>query len=113
MYNISMSSIANNIELRPSETHGQMPYVAGTRVRVMDVYVWHVLRGMSAHEIVDQFPHLTMADVYAAMAYYWDHRDEVHAQLKLGHDVAEQHRPKPSIPPFTDSVASDANPIPS
>jgi uncharacterized protein (DUF433 family) len=108
-----MGTEYGHIELRPSETHGQLPYIAGTRIRVMDVYVWHVLRGMSAHAIVDQFPHLSMADVYAAMAYYWDHRDDVHEQLSRAREIAEQNRPKTAIPQLPGAVAPDVNPIPS
>ena len=36
----------------------------------------------SPDEIVADFPYLTLADVHAALAYYWDHRDEIHAQMK-------------------------------
>ena len=44
-----------------------------------DVYVWQELQGQSVDEIVAQFPELTHADVYAAMAYFWDHRDQIMA----------------------------------
>lgn len=74
-----------------------MAYIAGTRIRVLDVYVWHELRGMSSHDIVDQFPHLTLADVHAAMAYYWDNRDEIRQQLERSREVAEQNRPNGSL----------------
>lgn len=60
---------------------GGKPCIAGTRIRVQDVYVWHELQGLSADEIVSRFPQLTMADVYAALAYFWDHRDEMQRQM--------------------------------
>lgn len=56
---------------------GGKPCVAGSRIRVQDVYVWHERQGQSPDEIVARFPQLTLADVYAALAYFWDHRDEV------------------------------------
>ena len=43
----------------------------------MDVAIWHEKLGMSAAQIVQEYPQLTLADVYAALAYYWDHRDEI------------------------------------
>ena len=36
---------------------------------------------MSADEIVEDFPQLTHADVYAALAYYWDNKDELDRKI--------------------------------
>ena len=64
------------------DTCGGKPRIAGTRIRVQDVYVWHEVKGQSVEEIVTSFPHLTLADVHAALAYYFDHRDEIKLQIK-------------------------------
>lgn len=61
---------------------GGRPCIAGTRVRVQDIYVWHELQGTSADEIVSRFPQLSMADVYAALTYLWDHRDDILRDMK-------------------------------
>ncbi len=62
------------------------PCVAGTRVRVMDIVSLHNA-GISPEEIVREFPSLESAvDVYAALVYYADHRDEIEA------DFAEDQR---------------------
>jgi uncharacterized protein (DUF433 family) len=61
---------------------GGKPCIAGTRIRVQDIYVWHELEGSSAGEIVSRFPHLTMGGVYAALAYYWDHREEIQCRMQ-------------------------------
>jgi hypothetical protein len=44
---------------------------------------------LSADEIVDAYPHLTLADVYAALAYYHDHRDEIHRHIEAGRVLAD------------------------
>ncbi len=108
-------NLKQHIELRPSANHGTKACVVGSRIRVLDIYVWHVLRGMSAHEICDQFPQLTMADVYAAMAYYWDHRDEIETQLRRGREIAEEFRKQhPSVlPPIPGTLTADADQVPS
>jgi hypothetical protein len=41
-------------------------------------YVW---RGWSVEEIVRQYPYLTLAEVHAAMTYYFDHREEIENEL--------------------------------
>jgi uncharacterized protein (DUF433 family) len=56
---------------------GPKPRVAGHRIRVQDIVIWHEKLGISPDEIVHHQPTLTLADVYAALAYYWDHRDDV------------------------------------
>ena len=62
-------------------TCGGKPRIDGTRIRVQDVYLWHEVRGMSVDEIIADFPHLTHAGIYAALSYYWDHREEIHKIL--------------------------------
>ena len=60
------------------------PCVDGTRVRVMDVVRLHV-RGLTPEQIVEQFDTLHgVGDVYAALLYYEDHREEI------DRDFAEQ-----------------------
>ena len=55
--------------------------VAGTRVRVMDV-VSLKNAGLSPEEIVREFPSLeSTIDVYAAVLYYADHKDEIDADF--------------------------------
>lgn len=58
-------------------TCGGKPRIDGTRIKVQHVYNWHDIQGMSADEIIAEFPHLTHAGIYAALSYYWDHREEM------------------------------------
>src|SRR5437868_15254829 len=56
--------------------------ITGHRIRVMDIVVWHEMRGYSPDEIVQMFPGITLGDVHAALAYYFDHRKEIEADFK-------------------------------
>jgi uncharacterized protein (DUF433 family) len=73
-------TIASHIEITPG-TCGGKPRIAGHRIRVKDIVIWHEHEGESADEIVSKFPQLTHADVYAALAYYFDHRKEIDVEL--------------------------------
>lgn len=64
--------------------------LAGHRIRVADVVVWHERRGYSPDEIVAMFPGVTLADVHAALAYYFDHREEIDDDLKNDESVSQQ-----------------------
>ena len=46
--------------------------IVGHRTRVMDIVVWSQLRGYSPDEIVGMFPGITLAEIHAALAYYFD-----------------------------------------
>jgi uncharacterized protein (DUF433 family) len=73
---------------------GGKPCIAGTRIRVQDIYVWHELQGQSADQIVNSFPQLTHSGVYAALAYFWDHRAEMLAEIAKGDELIEQMKRK-------------------
>lgn len=76
---------------------GGKPCIAGTRIRVQDVYVWYELRGQSVDQIVAEFPQLTHADVHAALAYFWDHREEILANMRAADEfVAQLKKTHPS-----------------
>jgi uncharacterized protein (DUF433 family) len=75
------TSTKQHIESRTGVCGGK-PCIAGTRVRVQDIYVWHELQGRTPEEIVSDFPQLTLADVHAALAYYFDHREEIQREMK-------------------------------
>jgi uncharacterized protein (DUF433 family) len=62
--------------------------IAGHRIRVMDIVVWHEMRGYSADEVVDMFPGITLADVHAALAYYFDNRAEIEADFRKDEEWA-------------------------
>lgn len=68
--------IQEHIEIVPG-TGGPKPRIVGHRVRVQDVVIWHEKLGMSPDEIVHNHPTISLADVHAALAYYWDHREDI------------------------------------
>ncbi len=98
------SPVRTCIESQPGVCGGK-PCVAGTRIRVQDVFVWHELQGQSADEIVSRFPQLTMADVYAAFSYYWDHRDEIQRDMQAESDLVTRLRQQ-SVSPLAEKLAA-------
>jgi len=65
---------------RSPETCGNRPRIAGTRVTVGRIAVlWQA--GINAEEIVDNYGYLTLAQVYAALAYYHANKEEIEGIL--------------------------------
>jgi hypothetical protein len=50
-------------------------------VRVLDIVIWHEHQGMTPDEIVSHVPTLTLADVHAALSYYFDHIEEIQREM--------------------------------
>lgn len=71
----------SHIESVPDKCGGR-PCIAGTRIRVQDIYIWRELQGQSPEEIVTMFPQLSLADVHAALAYYHAHRIEIETEVQ-------------------------------
>jgi uncharacterized protein (DUF433 family) len=66
--------------------------IAGHRITVADVAIWYARMGMSPDEIVSEYPTITVSDVHAALAYYFDHRDDFDREIREGEAFAEELR---------------------
>jgi uncharacterized protein (DUF433 family) len=73
-------TIASHIEITPGTCAGK-PRIAGHCIRVQDIVLW-TEEGQSADEIVAEFPQLTLSDVYAALAFYHDHREQIDRDIR-------------------------------
>jgi len=66
--------------------------IAGTRMKVTDLVLDKMANDSTPEEMARQFPPLTLAQIHAALAYYYDHRPELDAQIELDHGTVEQLR---------------------
>jgi uncharacterized protein (DUF433 family) len=88
-----MGVIRNYVEIVEG-AGGPKARIAGHRIRVQDVVIWHERLRMSADEIVIHYPTITMADVYGALAYYWDNKDEVDRKIAEDEAYVEEQKRK-------------------
>ncbi len=65
---------------RNQEIHDGCPLIAGTGVTVRRIVIWYK-QGYNPEEIADEISHLTLAQVYAALAYYHLHQEEIDADI--------------------------------
>lgn len=85
--------ISEHIEITPGVCGGK-PRIAGHRIRVQDVVIWHEQMGMSPDEIVSRYPTITLSDVYAALAYYHDHIEDIQQQMREGEALVRELQEK-------------------
>ena len=89
------NALTPHIEITP-DVEGGKPRIAGHRITVQNVVTWHERIGRSADEIATAYD-LTLAEVYAALAYYYDHREEIDAMIRADDTfVAELRSRTPS-----------------
>ncbi|AUB80568.1 hypothetical protein THSYN_06120 [Candidatus Thiodictyon syntrophicum] len=75
-----------HIEVNPGFVGGE-PHIAGHRIKVRDIAVWHEQLGMSADQIGAEYD-LDLAEFYSALAYYFDHREDLDRAIAAGRDYA-------------------------
>lgn len=81
--------ISEHIKITPGICGGK-PHIAGHRIKVHDIVIWHERLGFSPDEIVSEYPSITLADVYAALAYYHDHFEEIRQQIREDEEFARK-----------------------
>ena len=77
-------TLVEHISVHPNVFQGR-PCIRGTRIPVDFIFDMRDRDGMSPEEIAEQFPWITLSDVYAALSYYYDHREEIQRMV----DAAE------------------------
>ncbi|XWK89944.1 MAG: DUF433 domain-containing protein [Phormidium sp.] len=75
------------IEVTPGVCGGR-PRIVGHRITVADIAVMYIKMGYSLEEIAGKYD-LPLASVYAAMAYYFEHREEIDRRLREDAEFVE------------------------
>lgn len=87
---MSSRTLDQHIAIDPGIAGGR-PRIAGRRITIQNIVVWHEQMGMSADEISAEYD-LSLADIYAALAYYFDHRAEIDEQMARDQAFIEELR---------------------
>lgn len=82
-----MSTTAHaQIEL---DEHG-IAWISGTKIKVIEVALDKLAHGSSPEEIHFQHPHLSLSQIHAALAYYYDHQAELDEEIQRRWQKANQ-----------------------
>jgi uncharacterized protein (DUF433 family) len=84
---MSEFAVIEHITTTPDVCGGR-PRIAGSRVRVQDVALLYERQAQTPDEIVAAYPSIGLADVHAALAYYYDHRDEIRRMIAEDESLA-------------------------
>jgi uncharacterized protein (DUF433 family) len=62
-------------------TCGGSVIITGTRFPVRSIVTYILHQGLTPEELIMRFPHLTLAQIYDALAYYYDNREEIEKDI--------------------------------
>jgi len=78
--------LTQHIEITPGMVGGK-PHIAGSRITVQNIVIWHDRMGIAADEIATEY-NVSLADIYAALAYYFDHRPTIDESIRADEEFA-------------------------
>ncbi len=79
---MTVQSLDQHIVATPGTLEGKAR-IAGRRISVEDIAIWHVKLGKTVDEICSEFD-LSLGEVHAALAYYYDHQAEIERDINEG-----------------------------
>jgi len=77
--------------------------VGGMRTKVIQIAI-ETRMGLSPAQIHEQYPHLSLAQIHAALAYYYDHQSDLDAQIDRDLQAAEEERKRNPNPVTKDEL---------
>jgi len=77
-----------------------VPMIVGTTMKVIELVMAQMAHGWSPEELLFQHPYLTLGQIHSALAYYWDHKDELDEDIESRRQYAEEERRKASPSPL-------------
>jgi uncharacterized protein (DUF433 family) len=81
-----------------------VPHIAGTTMKVVELVTAQTAYGWSPEELHFQFPHLSLGQIHSALAYDWDHRDELDQDIARRLTVVEHQRRQTPPTPLHDRL---------
>lgn len=69
-----------------------VPIITGTTMKVVELVTSHIVYGWSPEQLHFQYPHVALSKIYSALAYYWDHKEEIEADMQRRLEFAERMR---------------------
>jgi uncharacterized protein (DUF433 family) len=78
----------------------EVPIISGTTMKVEELVSAHLAYSWNAEELHDQFPYLSLGQIYSALAYYSDHQKEIDEDLDLQLKRVDEYRKAAGESPF-------------
>ena len=89
--NLSVMAITEILPHVRRDSKG-VAWVDDTNVKVIEIVQSKQAYDLTPEELREQYSHLSLAQIYAALAYYYDHKDELEADIARRAKLADELR---------------------
>jgi uncharacterized protein (DUF433 family) len=103
---MSLTSIVTKYEHIILDKKG-VPIISGTDMKVIELVLEQSAYGWSPEELHFQHPYLTLGKIHSALAYYWDHQEELDADIEKRLSAVEQTQQKMPSPKLIKRLKSE------
>lgn len=87
-----------------SHDESGVPFIMGTTMKVVELVMAQRAYGWSPEELHFQHPDLSLGQIHSALAYYWDHRDELDQEIDRRGRLAEEIRNEIGTSPLAEKL---------
>lgn len=67
-----------------------VPYIKGTATKVVEIVIENIEYKWDVEQLHIQHPHLGRAQICSALSYYWDHKDEIDADIERRMQIIDE-----------------------
>ena len=85
----------------------RIPLISGTTMKVIELILEQSAHGWSAEELHFQHPYLSLGKIHSALAYYWDHKDELDQDIETRLERVNQLRRESPPSPLIDRLKKE------
>lgn len=82
----------------------KVPIIASTKMKVIELILDKIAYGWSPEELQYQHPHLTLGQIYSALAYCSDHQEELDKEIEKQLEQVDQMRKAAKPTPLVDKL---------
>lgn len=86
-----------------------VPHIAGTTMKVVELVMAQKAHGWSPEELHFQHPYLSMSQIHSALAYYWEHKETLDADIEERLSYAEQSRREAGDSPLAKRLSQEGH----
>ena len=83
---------------------GGVPIIADTNMKVVELVMAQLAHGWSPEELHFQHPYLSLGQIHSALAYYWDHKEELDADIERCRQYVEEARREAGPSPLANKL---------
>lgn len=82
----------------------EVPLIAGTTMKVVELVMAQKAYGWSPEELHFQHPYLSMSQIHSALAYYWEHKEALDADIEQRNQYVEKMRQEGEPSPLAERL---------